>query len=242
MAASKGPSVASKCVQTVRQEGLGSLCRKAARRLGEWLLVANSADWYCVDLSTMGDATERATGARSPGAPRVEFDHTPEVIEWLRALRTQFGWVCVESELEVAAEAGHVFPLIQIAEGKAGYLKVGTAKCYVSDYERCISIPPGTAFIYDTFVGPQFRGRGLAKSAIGATLAFLRNRDIHLVWCHIPRWNRASVKAYSACGFARVGRVRFLKLLGLRFFSRSPERLMRRVARRAALEAESRSG
>ena len=105
---------------------------------------------------------------------------------------------------------------------------VGLSRAYVTDFQRSIDIPPHTAFIYDTFVHPDFRGRGLAAWAITQTREFLQQRDVRFLWCHIPGWNRPSIRSFGKCGFKKVAHVRHIRLLSTRWFTRNPDRLMQR--------------
>lgn len=218
---SPGESVTGKCLTVIREHGLGTLCARAATRLRRSLFVTNSADWYCVIL------LERRSDVSGPHRAEIEFDATEEVLTWLSELRHEFRWVWVEAELEAARKWQHIFPLLRLEGERAGYMKVGFARTYVTDFQRCIAVPSRTALIYDTFVHPTLRARGLATWAIRRTLDFLSQRGVRLVWCHIPRWNGASIAAYRNCGFTREGYVRFARVVGCRLYTCSPEKLMR---------------
>jgi ribosomal protein S18 acetylase RimI-like enzyme len=168
----------------------------------------------------------------------IDFGAMEEVLSWLREIRAEFRWVWVEAELEAAREYGHVFPLVRLGEQRLGYIKVGLSRAYVTDFESCVAIPPASAFIYDTFVHPDFRGRGMATFMIARTLDLLRQRNVRFLWCHIPRWNHASIKAFAKCGFAKVKRVGHVRVLGHGLYTRCPEKLMQHAEKAWAQRGE----
>jgi len=215
-------SLARKCITTIRQEGLRGFCAKAAARVGEYMFATNSADWYRAELS------QEPPSVPVPPEVSVDFNAWDEVHDWLLELRDVFRWVYVIEELRVARDFSHVYPLLRAGRSKAGYIKVGFQRAYVTDFEAEISIPPGCAFVYDTFVLPEYRSRGLATFMISEVLAFLRRRDMRYVWCHIPSWNAASIRAFTKNGFVRTKHVRYFRVGWRGFRTCDPQRLMRR--------------
>lgn len=217
-----------KCAQSIRHDGVVNFWAKAATRLWETALVTNSANWYCAELS------ERPREVPETAGLEVDFCAMEEVLAWLQEIRTQFRWVWVDAELDAAREYGHVFPLVRSGQDRVGYIKVGWSRAYVTDFGRRITIPPRSAFVYDTFVHPRFRGKGIATFLIARTLGWLSQRDVRFLWCHIPTWNHASISAFAKCGFARVKHVRYARVLGCGLYTRRPEKLMQRAERACA--------
>lgn len=215
-------SALHKCVRTIHHDGILTLCVKTVKRLGESVLQTNSADWFRADLSQVHQAPAPSAEAR------VDFNAMEDVVSWLKQIRTEFTWVWVEAELEAARAHDHVFALLRLGTEAAGYVKIGFTRAYVTDFQQCIVVPSASAYIYDTFVHPKYRRRGLATFAILQTLDFLQERNVRFVWCHIPTWNSPSIKAYVRSGFSRVRHVRYARLLGCRLFTCNPERLMQR--------------
>ena len=171
----------------------------------------------------------RATGSRLGAAATsgrgIEFA-SPEVLDWLRSLQPDFKWVWVEQEIDTALRNGHIFPLVTVDGVKAGYIKVGLGKAYVTDFNRELSIPSGSAFIYDAFVHPEFRGRGVARWARAETMRWLQQHGTVRIWSHIPSWNRAAIAMVKSCGCRRVAFVRHARWLRWHLYSRDPERLL----------------
>ena len=222
MIASGEYTVLREALGRIRNDGVFTLGAKIARRLGNVVLRTNSADWYYTDLS---QAADYCTVSRQEAV--VDFNATKEVIAWLRQIRGEFPWAWVQEELDIAREYNHVFARLRMGEEAVGYVKIGLTRSYVTDFARCIAVPEASAYIYDTFVHPERRGRGLATFLLLQTQDFLRRQNTRFVWSHIPRWNHASIGAYRRAGFAEVKHVRYVRFMGLRLFSHHPERLMR---------------
>jgi ribosomal protein S18 acetylase RimI-like enzyme len=218
---SRNASLAMKCIRTLRREGVRSFCLKAAKRIGELLLVTNSADWYCADTCTELPKEPSRDGAI------VDFYAFGDAKAWLREISVTHRRVYVKAEIDLAEQYRHVYPLLRVAEKRVGYIKVGFSRAYVSDFATDIAIPVDSAFVYDTFVCPEFRSCGMAKFMIGRLLAFLRGQGVGRVWCHIPKWNIASIKAYKGSGFVKAKRIRHFRILGRRLYTQNPAALMR---------------
>ena len=212
-------SLALKCLTALRKDGLWGFCSRAVDRPELWM--TNSAYWCRADLSIRRPRRPRPENAR------IDFGATEEAQQWLKEIGSTFRWAHDERELKLAQEHSHVYPLLMIHGVKAGYVKVGFSRAFVSDFGTEIQIPVDSAFIYDTFVHPDYRGRGLATILIGELCGFLRRRPTRFAWCHIPTWNRASRTVYRRNGFKMVRHVRFVHFLKWRFYSHHPEAVLR---------------
>ncbi len=190
------------------------------------VLVTNHADWFVRYLS-------EEIGPPSPRlAVAVDTSSREETIRWLRENHYRFGWMYIPEEVSLARACGHYLVSVRL-EGKiVGYIKIARERGYVLDYGAELSLPPGDAFVYDTFVLPEYRGKRIASFLIGEAMAFLREEGFRRLWCHIPVWNAASISAFSRSGFRKIAHIRFAKILGCPFFSISPGQLIRRVASR----------
>jgi len=108
------------------------------------------------------------------------------------------------------------------------YLKVGFGRVYVLDFGRVFDFPPGTAFIYDTYVTPELRGRNIAPFLIDRTSEFMKERGYSEIYCHIRVKNQASINAYRKCGFEQLRIISSFTVLGFNFSSFDPEEIWRR--------------
>jgi RimJ/RimL family protein N-acetyltransferase len=197
-------------------KGLGSLIlSNFARRI----LRTNAAIWFRLDLNEYAPATQEENSL-SPG-----FMDLDEARSFFKDNHDSFPWMFVEEEMEMAQAAGHVFPCLRDGDVVIGYVKLGFEKVFVTDFERVLFIPSTAALIYDTFIAPSHRGKGLGSLVIGLAADFAHKNEFHDLWCHVPAWNVASQKMVERVGLKAVGEVRFIKLLGKDFFRKRPTTL-----------------
>lgn len=218
-------SVLSKSIAIARDQGLRELARRIGNRVLDALWQCNSADWYHVSL---------ADGARRmemPPGVAVSLDDPEKTIAWMQAIKPKFDYAYIPDEIETARREGHILVLLTIDGCNAGYLKVAVGEAYVTDLRRRIRLPSQTAFIYDTFMHPDFRRRGGASLMVAAAMVELRRRGYRCLWCHIPRWNLASQKTFRKNGFRRIGTVKNIHLPGWTFSTRRPERMLLRQSK-----------
>jgi ribosomal protein S18 acetylase RimI-like enzyme len=73
---------------------------------------------------------------------------------------------------------------------------------------------PGDAYIWDGYVAPIHRGRGIFTRAVRDLLAHLAARGVRRVYTIIDHSNVASMKSHVAGGFALTSRVLHLRIFG----------------------------
>ena len=212
-------SLIAKGLQVFKDEGFTAFCGRAAIRVSEYLFAFNSANWYRADLGCLPGESD------IPDNSVVRFS-TSETVDWLCELAREFPFAWNERELMAAMRHGHLYPLLRVNGRNAGYVKVGLARAHVSDFNSQIALPFGCAFIYDTFIHPDFRSRGLGTFMISSVLRHLRSIGLNTVWCHIPAWNRPSSRAFETNGFCKVAHVRFMRIGGLKLYAPNPEKLI----------------
>ncbi|CAN5548866.1 hypothetical protein BH24ACT26_BH24ACT26_07470 [soil metagenome] len=120
---------------------------------------------------------------------------------------------------------------------------------WAREIRRCITPPPGDAYVYESFTTEQARGRGLyplALRAICAHLAAVSDR----VWVGVENHNLASLRSVSKAGFQAAAEVPYRKVLGRLIIGRTRSladdgratiRLLR-AGEAPALSTESRGG
>jgi len=196
-----------------QQQGAGAALREIGRRL----LYVTSATWYERDLALPIEPPACSVEAAIVlDAPLRTLAALPEQDRHPQLVRT-------------ALECNHVLAHAALDSRAVGYVLVGVEQAYVHDYRQCLDLPPDAAFIYDTFVARELRGRRLMGRLVGACLRSLQARGVKRVFCHIPDWNQSSQRAYRRLGFAAVGRVTYARVAGMGFFVESPYRLLRRA-------------
>ncbi len=207
-------SIRQKIRETVNNGGYVSLAKKSLKMLHRLAYYSTSSVWFCRDLrEPVPDA--------QPGLDlKVDFltDDKKALIDWLKIHNRKFTWMHIEKELVLADREGHVFVKISHGNKTAGYIKVGVNSTYIHDFDRVVIFPPETAFIYDTFILPEYRGNNISFYAVTKTMHFLKDRNYRKLLCHIESWNGASLRVFRKAGFKEIGSVRFSKILGLPIF------------------------
>jgi len=206
--------ILQKASQIYRQHGAVELIQRILKRALRTIFDTNSAIWH-ERLLYSGDMEIR------PGIPlTVHFSEFRETLNWIK--RQNMPWMLNEKEEGVAKNGGHYWLNIKYNGSIVGYIKCGFSNVYINDYKKIIKFPPNVAFIYDTFILTEFRGRRVASYLINETCTFLKKHGFTKVMCHIPDWNVASKKAYSNVGFTRTRKIRWLKILGFKILTANP--------------------
>ena len=118
-------------------------------------------------------------------------------------------------EIVTALEYNHCWPSVRTNGKIIGCIKIGFRNVYIVDYNRVIELPERMAFIYDTYVLQEGRGKGVAKYLITESIKFLKTQGYTRVRCHIPPWNKASINAYEKVGFRKVSHIRYFRIFGI---------------------------
>lgn len=199
--------------------------RKSCAEVGAFMLsralrmsfTTNSSIWYRLPLLNYLPVIQ----------PKIstDFDIMPvsQAKDFFRRNHSFFPWMYIDEELDVAAAKEHIFPSFSIDGRVISYLKVGVKEAYMLDFCRVLHLPPATAIIYDSFVLPEFRRKGLGASILSRTADHLRKKGFTTLWAQIPEWNAASVKMTVRAGFQPVGKVRYIRSFGKEVFLKQPK-------------------
>ena len=103
----------------------------------------------------------------------------------------------------------------------AGYLKVGRGPTYIGDIDKTVVFEPKTAFIYDTFILPEYRGKNLSVFVVDEVARYLKNQEFERILCHIEKWNTPSIRAFQKAAFHAFGSIRFVRIAYFSFFIRN---------------------
>lgn len=210
-------STIKKIIEIYREQGLEMLTKRSLKKIAYTFFETNSAFWLERDLSV----PLSQVSSRIP----VDIDLTSneETISWIRINGEP--WMNNELEIKTGIEENHYFPSIKY-EGKIiGYAKVGFGKVYIHDFRKMTNFPNKVAFIYDTYILPEYRGMNLAPLFVNKIMQFLKDEGNEKLRCHIPAWNTASFRAYSKVGFKKKRFIRFFRILCFKFATGDPVNL-----------------
>ncbi|MFQ5751449.1 MAG: GNAT family N-acetyltransferase, partial [bacterium] len=200
-----------------RTEGLASLLKSGFTKLSQFIFTSNHAMWFKRDLG------KRIVASTTQISVYVEFEKRNKTLQWIKSLGKE--WMYNNKEIDTAIKENHIIASVNYQKKIIGYIKLGFNKVFIQDFQKVISFSPEKAFIYDTYVLPEFRGLGVAPYLITESMKYIKKKGFHQLVCHIPIWNTASINAYKKVGFEAVKDIRFAKILGLRLFSSRPEKI-----------------
>lgn len=201
-------------------EGIRSYLRKIVSKCRELAYSSNEAFWFCRSISRPMKSTQREMDRG------LEIGPDERIVSWLRDHHAEFGWLYIPQEIRLKEEEEHIYLVATYHKEIIGYIKIAVNEVYILDYEKTLRLPARTAMIYDTFVLPKHRRKGVGSALISESLKQLSLRGYEVVWCHIPPWNTASIRAYSNVGFKKVARIRFVKILGRKVWSRNVRKMV----------------
>lgn len=152
----------------------------------------------------------------------IDLDSTGETIEWLKKLN--LNWLVYPKEIATALKYNHCWASVNSNGQIIGCIKIGFGNVYIADFNKVFTLPDKMAFIYDTYVLSNLRGKDVAKFLISQAIKFLKNKGYSKVGCHIPPWNKASIRAYEKIGFKKVSYIRNFNFFGISFqIEKSPK-------------------
>jgi len=201
----------AKVLNIYKEEGWLVVVGRGLKKIIHLLFETNSAFWFKRDLSLpLPEIT--------PKIPvEINLFSKDETLDWLR--NNGEPWMLNQRELDVGLAENHYFPSIKYQGKIIGYAKAGQSRVYIQDYKKTMNFPENTAFIYDTYVSPEYRGLKIAPFLITEIMKFLKNSGVKKIGCHIPSWNTASINSYTRVGFKKTKYIRYFKIFGLKIFT-----------------------
>jgi ribosomal protein S18 acetylase RimI-like enzyme len=203
--------------------GIGTLILRALNLTLRILFRFHRSHWYIRNLA------EPIENVAPKVKVSIKYNSIEETLDWEKnCLREGIFTLEDNNEIEVAYKYNHKYFQANYNREIIGFLKVGFIKVYFKEYLKSILIPHNGAFIYDTFVSQNYRGMGVASYMISEVMKKLSKERFQFISCHILPDNYASKKAYGKLGFREIKFVWYFRFFGLRLFSCSPEKLLKR--------------
>ncbi len=133
-----------------------------------------------------------------------------------------FPWMYIEQEMDAAEQNDHIFPCLLMDNSIVAYMKIGISKVFILDFKQVLHLPPNAALMYDSFVEPALRSRGLGSALAAATARYLQEKKFESMWAQVAPWNIASRKMLQSVGFTPIGDIRYVRLFRKKMFSTRP--------------------
>jgi len=119
----------------------------------------------------------------------------------------------IKSEWLKRLKNGDLCCAIVIGNKILGYLWISfKEKVYITEFEREIKFRSNTAYLYDGFISPNLRRKGLFKKILENTLLLLKVRNIEKVYVYTSVINDGVNKALRALYFKPVKIIKFVKI------------------------------
>jgi len=165
-----------------------------------------------------------------PRAPQPASQAAPPAgVELVFADRhTRRDWACQRaddsdwSQYRVALEHDHDLILALVNGKTAGWAWIGYDRVYLPPLGRDIHLAPGTGYLYDAYVRPELRRRGIGSALVGARCERADGRGLERLLSHVLVGNEPSLHSLRVHGFETVGRTVFLRALALKMWTRGP--------------------
>jgi RimJ/RimL family protein N-acetyltransferase len=78
---------------------------------------------------------------------------------------------------------------------------VATESAWVGEIERVFIVPPGDAYIYESFTRPEMRGRGIYPAVLLTISERLGAGSVRRLWIAVEATNPSSLRAIQKAGF-----------------------------------------
>jgi ribosomal protein S18 acetylase RimI-like enzyme len=171
------------------------------------IFTTNSAIWFEKDLS------EKNKDFQAKIPVEIDVSSTNQTIDWLK--KQNLSWVVYPKEITSAFKYNHIWPSVRSKGKIIGCIKIGFDQIYIADYDKVIKFPDKMAFIYDTYVPNEYRGKNVASYLISQSIKYLKSQGYTKLGCHIPAWNKASITAFEKNGFKKVNYIRYFRIFGI---------------------------
>jgi len=201
-------------IQFYTQDDDPGVTKRIARKLLHLAFETSNAFWFERDLKVEFPRIE-------PRVPVfVDTTANAETLDWIRTRGEP--WMYNAEEIETGMREGHHFVNVRHDREIIGYAKVAVRRVYINDYLRVVALPDDYAFIYDTYVAPDYRGLKIASFLVLSIMRLFESLGKRRLGCHIPPWNVASINTYVSLGFKKTKYIRFMRIAGCGIFTADP--------------------
>jgi RimJ/RimL family protein N-acetyltransferase len=206
----------SRLKNEIAKHGIPGLIQKLTNKVSAFLFYTTSSVWYERNLDVL---TSHLTPEITLNTEFLIHDKS-KLVEWLIENKSKYPWIYFEKEIETALRHDHVFLIILHQNKIISYVKIGIGPTYIHDFNQVLDVQARTAFVYDTFTLPEYRGKSLALFALDQAVEYFKTRNFKRILCHIESWNIPSIKTFEKAGFRAINSIRFVRTARFSFFIR----------------------
>jgi len=125
-------------------------------------------------------------------------------------------------QYRVALENDHELILAERGGEVLGWAWIGYGRVFLAPLGRAIRLSDGTGYLYDAYVRPAERGRGIGRALVAARVARAEARGTVRLLSHVRIGNAVSRRALEHEGFSIIGETVFMRALALCLWTREP--------------------
>lgn len=206
-----------KMINEYTLNGISGLFKKIWNKIHHFLFYTTYSVWYERDLCK---SILHFSPDCTVETDLLQYDKS-KIIEWLKENKTNFPWIYFEKEISSAISNDHIYFTVTCQSSIIGYVKIGIGSTYIHDFDKSIEFNKGIAFIYDTFVLPEYRGKKLALYSLNQIAQYLKEKNYTKILCHIEKCNIPSIRTFENAGFSAKDSLRFTRIARFSFFVRS---------------------
>jgi ribosomal protein S18 acetylase RimI-like enzyme len=89
---------------------------------------------------------------------------------------------------------------------------IGFNEVFSSDMDRKLRIESDSAWVYDSYTVPEYRGIGIAPKAMEKVFEYLSAKGIRTVYVGVSQSNFQSLRAVQKEGFRKIGAITIIKV------------------------------
>jgi ribosomal protein S18 acetylase RimI-like enzyme len=163
-------------------------------------------------------AATRAVPATLPSDLELVFLDRQTRGDWMRQRGAEADW----PQFQAALAHNHDLIVARRGSETVGWAWLGYERVFLAPLGRDIKLEPGTAYLYDAYVRPAERGRGIGSALVAARCAHADALGVERLVSHVLVGNVASLRSLQAQGFVVLGKTLFVRALVLRMWTREP--------------------
>ncbi len=118
-----------------------------------------------------------------------------------------------QREIDNMRNEGHLIYTLISKNTIIGYIKIGRGRVYILDFDRIMYFPQKDAFVIDTYIHEDYRGKKLFHYLITAVKMDLQKKGFKRLYCHIRSDNGISIAAYKKNSFSNRGLVSYKRIM-----------------------------
>jgi ribosomal protein S18 acetylase RimI-like enzyme len=180
------------------------------RRIFSFIFTTNRAIWFDKDL------TEELKDHQAKIPVKFDTTSTSETIEWLKSQKQS--WLFVRpKEIVTALKYHHCWASIRYNGQIIGYMKIGFGKIYIADFDKVIEFPEKMAFLYESYILQEYRGKGVATYLKSQALKYCKAQGFKNVGSHVPPWNKSMIHINEKLGCKKIRFIRYFRIFGISF-------------------------